>query len=313
MYYICSDFGEFRLFENDLSLLNIAMKRFFGAKFTSTISIALVLFVIGLMTMGGLVAVRLAKELREQFTITITVSEGVKDGYGAKMAEKLARADYAAEAVFVSPDSALKVLQSELGENPEEFLGYNPLPATVELKLKAQYAESDSIARIVQTIRQTYKRNIAAIDYNSTLVDDVNNNLRRVTMALALLAAALLLISISLIGNTVRLTLHADRFLINTMRLVGATAWFIRRPFIRTHVICGLLASLLALVALAVLIYGGMSQGVSTLLTDGLLQPLPLCVLVGVVVSLGILIPALAAWYACDRYLGRSVDELYLM
>lgn len=289
------------------------MKRFFGAKFTTTISIALVLFVMGLMTMGGIMAVRMARELREQFTITITMSDGAKDGYGATMAKKIARADYAAEAVYVSPDSALKVLQAELGENPEEFLGYNPLPATVELKLKSDYAVSDSIAHIVQGLRQTYKRNIAAIDYNSTLVDDVNHNLRRVAMALAVLAAALLLISISLIGNTVRLSLHADRFLINTMRLVGATSWFIRRPFIRTHVLCGLIASLLALIALAAIVYGAMSKGLVTVMSEGLLHPVPLMILVGSVVSLGILIPALAAWYACDRYLGRSVDDLYLM
>lgn len=289
------------------------MKRFFGAKFTTTISIALVLFVMGLMTMGGIMAVRMARELREQFTITITMSDGAKDGYGATMAKKIARADYAAEAVYVSPDSALKVLQAELGENPEEFLGYNPLPATVELKLKSDYAVSDSIAHIVQGLRQTYKRNIAAIDYNSTLVDDVNHNLRRVAMALAVLAAALLLISISLIGNTVRLSLHADRFLINTMRLVGATSWFIRRPFIRTHVLCGLIASLLALMALAAIVYGAMSKGLVTVMSEGLLHPVPLMILIGTVVSLGILIPALAAWYACDRYLGRSVDDLYLM
>lgn len=289
------------------------MKRFFGAKITATISIALVLFVMGLMTMGGLVAVRLAKELREQFTITITVSDGVKDGYGTTMARKLAKQEFAASAVYVSPDSALKVLQAELGENPEDFLNYNPLPATVELKLKSEYAVNDSIEQIVKGIRQTYKRNIASVDYNSTLVSDVNNNLRRVAMALAVLAAALLLISISLIGNTVRLSLHADRFLINTMRLVGATAWFIRRPFIRTHVLCGLVASVLALCALAALIYWGMSQGMSTVFSDALLLPLPLVILIGVVIALGVLIPAMAAWYACDRYLGRSVDELYLM
>ena len=289
------------------------MKRFFGAKITATISIALVLFVMGLMTMGGLVAVRLAKELREQFTITITVSDWVKDGYGTTMARKLAKQEFAASAVYVSPDSALKVLQAELGENPEDFLNYNPLPATVELKLKSEYAVNDSIEQIVKGIRQTYKRNIASVDYNSTLVSDVNNNLRRVAMALAVLAAALLLISISLIGNTVRLSLHADRFLINTMRLVGATAWFIRRPFIRTHVLCGLVASVLALCALAALIYWGMSQGMSTVFSDALLLPLPLVILIGVVIALGVLIPAMAAWYACDRYLGRSVDELYLM
>lgn len=289
------------------------MKRYFGAKFTTTVSITLVLFVMGLMTMGGLVAARMAQALREQFTITMTISDGAKDGYGARMVRDLKKTKYAADAIYVSPDSALKVLQAELGENPAEFLGYNPLPATVELKLKSEYAETDSIAQIVKQLKQVHKRNVTAIDYNSTLLDSVNANLRRYAIALTILAAALLLISISLIGFTVRLALHADRFLINTMRLVGATSWFIRKPFIRTHVICGLIGSFIALLALGGLIYGGMTQGFASVVTDCLLHPMPLCILVGTVVALGILIPAIAAWYSAGHYLRRSVDELYLM
>jgi len=289
------------------------MKRYFGAKFTSTLSITLVLFVMGLMTMGALVAAHMAKALREQFTITLTISDGARDGYGIRVAKDLRKEKYTAEAAYISPDSALKVLQAELGENPADFLGYNPLPATVELKLKAEYAESDSIASIVKQLKQVHKRNVSAIDYNSALLDSVNANLRRYAIALAVLAVALLLICISLISFTVRLALHADRFLINTMRLVGATSWFIRKPFILTHVLCGLIASVVALSAIGGLIYGGFTQGFAGVVSDCLLRPLPLCVLVGTVVALGILIPAFAAWYSAGHYLRRSVDELYLM
>lgn len=289
------------------------MKRFIGAKFTSTLSIALVLFVLGLMTVGGLVAARLAQHLREQFTVTITVSEAASSDYGERLVKRLLKADYTASAVYVSPDSALRVLSQELGENPQDFLGYNPLPPTVELQLKSAYAEADSINSIVAELKRSQKGFISQIDYNDTLLDVVNANLQRFAMALAVLAVVLLIICISLIGNTVRLTLHADRFLINTMRLVGATKWFVRRPFIVTHVICGLIATVIALLALALLIYGGASQGFANAIAEVLLQPLPLIVLVGTVTLLGILIPAVAAWYAADRYMGRSIDDLYLM
>lgn len=289
------------------------MKRYFGAKVTSTVSITLVLFVMGLLTLGTLVATHMAQALREQFTITLTISDGAKDGYGVKMAKDLMKAKYTADATYVSPDSALKVLQAELGENPAEFLGYNPLPATVELKLKSEYAESDSVNVIVNQLKQIHKRNVTSIDYNSALLDSVNANLRRYAIALIVLAAALLLICIALIGFTVRLALHADRFLINTMRLVGATSWFIRKPFIRTHVICGLIAAFIALLAIGGLIYGGLSQGFASILSDCLFSPWPMCILVGTVVALGILIPGIAAWYAAGHYLRRSVDELYLM
>lgn len=289
------------------------MKRFFGAKFTSTLSIALVLFVLGLMTMGGLVAARLAKELREQFTVTITVSDAANPDYGVRLVKRLQKANYTASAVYVSPDSALHVLQSELGENPSEFLGFNPLPPTVELKLKSEYAVNDSIDAIVKELETSQHGFISQIEYNDVLLDVVNSNLRRYAIGLAILAAVLLCICISLISNTVRLFMHADRFLINTMRLVGATKWFVLKPFIRTHVICGLIASALALLCLTGVVYGASSQGISNYLATAVFEPTSFCILAGTVVCLGILIPALAAWYATDKYMGKTVDELYLM
>lgn len=288
------------------------MKRFLGAKFTATLSIALVLFALGLMTIGGLLAAQLVRSLREQFTLTITVSDTASDDYGERLVKRLNKSRYTAKALYISPDSALLVLRNELGENPSEFLGYNPLPPTVELKLKAEYAAKDSVEAIIKGLKQSQRSNISQIDYNDSLLDMVNSNLRRFSIGMAILAAMLLVICVSLIGNTVRLMLRADRFLINTMRLVGATKWFIRKPFIKTHIICGLIAAAIALVALFILIEV-VSQGVTTSVIGVLLQPFPVFVLVVTVVALGILIPAVAAWSAADKYMGRSVDELYLM
>lgn len=144
----------------------------------------------------------------------------------------------------------------------------------------------------------------------------VNNNLRKAALVLAVVALILLLICISLIGNAVRMAMHADRFLINTMQLVGATNWFIRRPLIWQNVVCGIIAAVLALGAIAALVFGGISQGITFLphaIADLLLHPWPIAILVGCVVGPGILIPAIAAWFSAGRYLRKNVDDLYLM
>lgn len=288
------------------------MKRFLGAKLTSTLSIALVLFVLGLMTMGGLMANAMARILREEFMITISVSDAASEDYGQRLVKRLQRSSYTASAVYVSPDSALSLLCQEqnLGVSPEEFLGFNPLPPTVELKLKSDYAVSDSIEAIVHELLVSQKGLISGVDYNDNVLSAINSTLTRTAILLCFLAVLLLIICISLIGNTVRLTLHADRFLINTMRLVGATKWFVRRPFIRTHVICGLIAATLALSALFIIAFSVLGHSP---VIDDLFRPWPCIVLVFTVYLLGIIIPAVAAWYAADRYMGKTVDQLYLM
>lgn len=295
---------------------NKKRKKFLGAKFTTTLSIALVLFVIGIMTVGGLTAVRLTEVLREQFTITIEMSDYAASGYGAKLATNLQKQPYAKNATYISADSALTVLSEQLGENPESFLGFNPLHASVELQVTADYAVNDSIEPIVKQIKAQGGPNIESIDYNKSLVEMVNNNLRKAALVLAVVALILLLICISLIGNAVRMAMHADRFLINTMQLVGATNWFIRRPLIWQNVVCGIIAAVLALGAIAALVFGGVSQGITFLphaIADLLLHPWPIAILVGCVVGPGILIPAIAAWFSAGRYLRKNVDDLYLM
>lgn len=284
-----------------------------GARFTTTLSIALVLFVIGLMSVGGLTMYRLTEVLREQFTITIEMSDYASQGYGANLANSLGKQTYAKNATYISADSALTVLSSQLGENPEMFLGYNPLHATVELQLVSEYAVNDSIDQIVSGIKAQGGPNIESIDYNSSLVDIVNHNLRKVALILTFVVGLLLLICISLIGNAVRMAMYADRFLINTMQLVGATDWFIRRPMIVQNVVCGLVASVLALGAIAGLLWGATSQVAAVAVIELLAHPLPIVILVCCVVVPGVLIPAIAAWFSAGKYLKHDIDDLYLM
>ncbi|MBP5345415.1 MAG: permease-like cell division protein FtsX [Bacteroidales bacterium] len=296
-------------------LLKPKKKKLFGARFTSTLSVALVLFVLGIGALGGLAVAGLASVMREQFTVTVMLNETADEAYAKQLVKQLQAAPCIAHTVYISPDSALQIVTKELGESPEEFLGYNPLQASVEFRLKSQYAVRDSIAPIIESLRKSAGSKVDSIDYNANLLDAVNANINRSAIVLSILAAVLLLISMSLVANTVRLALHGDRFLIGTMRLVGATNWFIRRPFIVSQALHGLVAAFVAMAAIALLLYFGIdAEGSAVAAFQQLVfEPVNvLCVAIGLVL-LGMIIPALAAWQACSKYLHCTTDELYLM
>lgn len=291
----------------------IKRKKYFGARFTATISVAMVLFVLGLMALGGLTAAQLTDTLRERFTITIVTSEGADASFAPRLAATLRGERFASQVRYISADSAAAIVARELGEDPREFLDYNPLQPSVELQLHSQWAHTDSIADIVAGIRQAYGNRIDRIDYNKALIDVVNANLRRVGIALAVITAILLLISFSLIANTVRLTIHSERFLVNTMRLVGATKWFIRKPFVLRNALSGFVAALIAIAAIAGCLYYAFGAHSASTLRQLVVQPLPLACLALGLIFVGILIPAIAAWHTTGKYLRMSVDDLYLI
>lgn len=290
-------------------------KKLFGARFTSTLSVALVLFVLGIGALGGLAVAGLANVMREQFTITIMLSESADEAFTKSLVSRLDSTHYTSRVSFISADSALQIVTCELGESPEDFLGYNPLQASVEFQLKSNYAQRDSIAPIIEALKKEAGNNIDSIDYNAELLDAVNANIRRTAIVLIIIASMLVLISMSLVGNTVRLALHADRFLIGTMRLVGATSWFIRRPFVISQAWHGLVAALVAMLAIAVLFWLGMdsSGSAAQAFVRLILDPLHVACVAAGMVLFGMLFPALAAWSACNKYLHCTTDELYLM
>lgn len=290
-------------------------KKLFGARFTSTLSVALVLFVLGVGALGGLAVAGLANVMREQFTITVMLSESADKDYSQSLVRQLDSMHYTSRVAYISADSALQIVTRELGESPEEFLGYNPLQASVEFQLRSAYAQRDSIAPIIESLKVAGGSKIDSIDYNAELLDAVNANIQRTAIVLLIIACILVLISMTLVGNTVRLALHGDRFLIGTMRLVGATSWFIRRPFVISQAWHGLVAAFVAMLAIALLFWWGVDTTGSAgqAFVNMVLDPVRVtCVAVGMIVF-GMLFPAMAAWSACNKYLHCTTDELYLM
>ena len=288
-------------------------KKFFGAKFTSTISVALVLFVLGLMAVGVFITAGISTKLREQFSVTIVLKDQVEEGSAQRFCRQLKNESYAKEVRYISKKDAIQTLTKELGENPEDFLGYNPLYASVEMHLHAPYAVNDSLKWIEARLKSRHSQEILSVDYPRPLLEMVNANMRRLGIVLAALALLLLIISFSLINNTIRLMLHSERFLIHTMCLVGATSWFIRRPFIRSCVWSGIFAAFLAMLALGGTLYYCHTSGVLGSVLPLLFETKTLMLLGGCVLSLGIVIPALAAWRATSRFLKMKVDDLYLL
>lgn len=283
--------------------------KFFNARFTSIISISLVLFVLGLIAFIGVFANELSVFVKENIGFTVVLKDEIKSSEITKMERVIRRSPYSKSFQYISKENALKELTQELGENPEEFLGFNPLQASIEVKLHAEYANNDSIAQIEKSIR-SLSGNIREFNYRKDIVEIINNNMKKMSFLLLGLAAILLAISFTLINNTVRLGIYAKRFLIHTMKLVGATSGFIRRPFVFSHVTSGIIASVIAIGMLTGLLYliGQEYPGFYKIVTIELLL-----IVYGIILSLGILITMVASYFATNRYLRMKADDMYLV
>lgn len=227
----------------------------------------------------------------------------------ARFQKVIGQSDYARSFQYISKEDALKELTLELGESPEEFLGFNPLQASIEVKLHAPYANNDSIAKIEKSVRLISK-NVREFNYRKDIVELVNENVRKMSMALLVLAGLLLGISFMLINNTVRLGIYSKRFLIHTMRLVGATPGFIRRPFVWGNIASGIVASVIAMGLITGLLYmvGQEYAGFYKLVNLDLLL-----IVFGIILGLGIFITGVASLFATNRYIRMRADDMYLV
>lgn len=281
---------------------------FFNAKLTSTISTSLVLFLLGLTTLLILVTHDLSAYVKENIGFSIIISDNVKEAEIQKMTKQLEKAPYVKEIQHITKEQALEELKDELGEDPEAFLGFNPLLASVEIKLKSEYANNDSIA----VIEKSLKRNsdIRDILYRKDLIQAVNDNVRRISIIFIILASVLMIISFALISNTIRLTVYSKRFTIYTMKLVGAKDSFIRSPFIWGNIGSGIIAAILANAMLAALLYGINNE------VDGIIDLINMNVMIAtalVVMIAGILLTGISAYFAVNKYLNMKYNKLFLV
>ena len=203
---------------------------------TSCISTTLVLLLLGMVVFFVLAAHNLSVYVKENINFSIVISDDMKERDILRLQKNLNKEPFVKSTEYISKKQALEEQTEAMGTDPQEFLGYNPFSASIEVKLKSAYANTDSIAKIEKQIRKnTDIQDIQDVLYQKELVNAVNDNIRKISLLLLGLAVILTLISFALINNTIRLAVYSKRFLIHTMKLVGANWSFIRRPFLRRN------------------------------------------------------------------------------
>jgi len=274
---------------------------------SAIISIALVLFLVGLLGLLILEARRLSEYVREHVQVSIFLQDNLKDEQLNAFMQELESMPEVRQARYVSKEAALDSLKKELGEEATGMLEANPLPATIDLKVRAEYADPDSL-RALQTHLQARSELVREVVYQQTEVERINKNFRTVALVVFAFSLLLLVVAIALINNTIRLTLFSRRFTIKSMQLVGATRGFIRRPFLLRSLLHGIYASLIACILLSGL-YALLYARVPEL--AGLLDFQTLGLLFCGVVVLGMIISGVSTFFAVNRYLRLHLDELY--
>lgn len=273
---------------------------------TACISTTLMLVLLGLVVFFVCFAHNFSNSLKENFTVTLILDENTSNAQAYSIQKRLRAMPSTRSIHYFSKERALKEQAKALGTDPTEFLGYNPMPASFEVGLKADYANSDSLNKILPPLRADSL--IVDVSAPKNLMDSLNRNITHISTILLVIALLLTLVSFVLINNTIRLSVYARRFMIKTMRLVGATNAFIRKPFILKALKIGLVSALLSIVIL-----GG---GVWYLIQyEPEMQPLltwQVCAITAsAILACGILITWLSAHISVSHYLRMSRNNLY--
>ena len=273
---------------------------------TLCISTTMVLVLLGMVVFFVLSARNLSAHMKEHLIVTVMLRDSVSVNDAHLFCRDLYHRPYSRNIDYISKEQAQREQIKELGSDPSEFLGFNPFPATLEIQLKADYANRDSLKWIAREIKRDSR--VGEVAYMEDLMDRVNSNISRVSIVLLVLALLLTFVSFSLISNTVRLSVYARRFLIHTMKLVGASWSFIRRPFLRQAAGVGIVAALLANCVLGAGVYGLFvtQPGIEDIVTWQVLTVTGCAVLL-----FGIVITVLCAWLAVNKFLRMTAGELY--
>ena len=273
---------------------------------TSSISTTLVLLLLGLVVFFVLGAHNLSVYVKENINFSILISDDMKESDILKLQKKLDKEPFVKETEYISKKQALREQTEAMGTDPQEFLGYNPFTASIEIKLHSDYANSDSIAKIEKKIKRN--TNIQEVLYQKDLIDAVNDNIRNISLMLLGLAVILTFISFALINNTIRLTIYSKRFLIHTMKLVGASWSFIRRPFLRRNFWIGVLSAVIADAVLWGAAYWLVSYEPELI---RVITPEVMLLVSVALLVFGVLITWLCALLSINKYLRMKASTLY--
>jgi len=274
---------------------------------STIVSISLVLFMLGLLGLIVLHAKRLSDYVKENIQMSLILKDGSNEAEVGQFQKKMDSSEQVKSTEYISKEEAARRLKADLGEDFVNFLGYNPLLASIDVRLKADYANPKSMHEIEREwLKQGF---VKEVYYQKSLVDLVNENLRTIGLVVLVFSIILSLIAIALINNTIRLSLYSKRFLIKTMQLVGATKGFIRKPFILRGMVHGIYGSLVACVLLSGIIYFAQVQVPELFEIQDLKTFIYL--FAGVFLA-GILISWISTFFAVRKYLRMKLDELYI-
>ena len=273
---------------------------------TLCISTAMVLVLLGLVVLSVQTSLNLSQWVKENLTVTVMLSDDATDQDAKALRSALLKRPYSKTITYITREQALKEQTEAMDSDPSEFLGVNPFPATLELQMHSDYANRDSLKWIAAELKK--HSSVADVAYQVDLMDSVNRNLTKINLLLLVLAALLTFVSFSLINNTVRLSVYSRRFLIHTMKLVGASWGFIRRPFMSQALLVGILAAFIAIIVLGAAFYGLYYYEPNVLMVITWRE---LVITAVAVLLFGIIITMTCSYISVNKFLKMSAGELY--
>lgn len=281
-------------------------RRLLSSYFSVVLSIALVLFLLGLLGLLLINTKKVADHFKEQIALTVYLKDQANEVEVEQLKQSLALAEYTKEANYISKEDAAKDHAEVIGENFMEFLGYNPLQNSIDVFLYADYVTPEQLKEIAEEIQE--KSFVEEVTYDKPLISLLHDNVNKISFWVLVVSGVFLVISILLINSSIRLSIYAKRFVIKTMQMVGATKRFIRRPFVRKNIQLGIIGSIIALMALAVMLYYLDRAFPELLILDQ--QVLLASLFIGIF-FIGIFISWLSTFFATQRFLNLKTDDLF--
>jgi len=281
-------------------------RRLINSYISSVISISLVLFMLGLLGIIILHAKKISDQVKENIGFSIYMNDSAKEADIIKFQKYLDINPFTKSTQYITKEQAAKDLSKDLGEDFMSFLDYNPLPATIEVRLNANYANNDSLKIIETNIMNNSI--VKEVYYQKNLVQKVNENINRISVFILSFSSIFVLIAIALVNNTIRLSVYSKRFIIRTMQLVGANYAFIRKPFVLKGVLTGFLSAVLAiaiLFALLLFVHEHLPEVINLQEIDSYLFVFFAVIVIGITFS------ALSTFFAVRKYLKIKTDNLY--
>ncbi|MGZ0015363.1 cell division protein FtsX [Yeosuana sp. AK3] len=288
------------------SFENHQKRRLISSYFSVVLSIALVLFLLGLLGLLVLNAKKVSDHFKEQVVLTIYLKDSAKQVEINQLQKSLVMSEYVKSTEYVSKEQAAEFMKAENGEDFMDFVGYNPLQNSIDVHLKADFVTSDQLGKISdEAMSKTF---VDEVTYDNDLVNLMNNNVKKISFWVLVISGIFTLIAVLLINSSIRLAVYSKRFTIKTMQMVGATKQFIRRPFVWKSVRLGIIGAFLAMIGMAVvLFYLNQTFPELTLLSN----PILVVMLFVFVLALGIIITWISTHLATQRFLNLKTDQLY--